>query len=83
MEKFEKLVVVDLGQLSKTKLGSSVTSAIMIPDGDSQRLRVDTGVIVRELELSERPIAGSYILYDEDGSLMGISTTEYKLDKEL
>ena len=83
MEKFDKFAVVDLGQLSKTKFGNSVTHASILRGGDSLILRVDTGVIKKDLRISESHVAGSYIIYDENGSLMGSTETEFKLNEEL
>ena len=79
MEKFEKFVVVDLGQLTKTKFGNSISQASITPSHDGPILGIDTGVIKREMKLQQSPVAGSYILYDEDGSLIGSAETEFTL----
>jgi hypothetical protein len=82
MEKFQHLVVIDLGKLSKTKFCDSVSRAeIEIASGSEPRLAVDTGVIKKSFSLSENAVPGTYVVYDEAGSVMGSSNVEYSVSE--
>jgi hypothetical protein len=80
MKNFERLVFVDLGELSKSKFGDSIQEAHVIKTGSSLKLQIDTGVISREFPLSRRKSPGTYIAYDANGDLIGVSNHEYLVD---
>jgi hypothetical protein len=81
MEKFQHLVVVDLGQLSKTKFCDSVARAEFQADSGINRLEIDTGVIKKTFTLCENAVPGTYVIYDEAGAVIGSSNVEYSVSK--
>jgi hypothetical protein len=69
----DELIVVDLGELSRSKYGESVAAAVLneCADGLSSRVIVDSRIVSSEFRINKRNPVGTYVIVREDGSVLG------------
>ena len=71
------LVIVDLGELSRTKVGESIQRATCEASGPTLRLQLDTNVMQTDLTCHRSEPAGTYIVYDGEGTIVGVTREVY------
>ena len=76
-EDISEIVIVDLGELSRTKFGKSVQHADIVSRDGNDYVQIDSGVINTELRCQLDEPVGTYVVYNEDGSVLGITREVY------
>jgi len=80
MESGDRIVVVDLGELSKTKFSDSIIAAHFSQESGKTSLNLRTNSVTTDLNLKAQETPGTYILYDAEGKLVGITDEEYTME---
>jgi hypothetical protein len=80
MESGDKFVIVDLGDLSKTKFADTVITAQIVTSEGCSYLQLQTRSINTEMKLKSTDPPGTYILYDSEEKLVGIANEEYAIN---
>jgi len=73
-----EIVLVDLEELSETRFADAIVDASLVPSSGRKSLytlKLNSGVIQTELDCSQVPVPGTFILYDKDGLAVGKSTS--------
>lgn len=68
----DELIVVDLGELSRSNYGESVVTAVLnqSPDGRSARIIVDSCIVSSQFRINKSNPVGTYVIFREDGSVL-------------
>lgn len=67
----DELIVVDLGELSRTRFGVSVKEAHFMESEDGARIHIDTGLVTASFDLNRINPSGTYVIYAKDGTVLG------------
>jgi hypothetical protein len=82
IENDEELVIVDLGELSRTRFGASISSANLIDTIDGVRVHVSTEAVNAESECKRTNPSGTYVIYSNDGEIIGKTREVYRNKEE-
>ncbi len=82
MQNEDDLLVVDLGELSGTHFGKSVTSATLQDVDGHVRLRVEAGMVKLDFECEKERAVGTYVVFDKKKTVMGITTEVARIKDE-
>lgn len=72
-------ILVDLGELSRTRFGTAVTDATFLESEGSVRIHVDTGVIEKQFDCKRTNPVGTQVLYDDTGRVIGFTREVYRV----
>ena len=81
----EEIIMIDMGELGETKFADSIIETALFrgpEQSGAYKLRLNTGVLQREFDCNRVQLPGTYVLYQDDGSLVGKTTTELSFSKK-
>lgn len=71
----DELVVVDLGELSNTHFGKSVTAADMhVDEAGDYCLKVEAGMVKLNFKCEQERAVGTYVIFDQSNAVIGTSS---------
>lgn len=74
-------LIINLDEISKTHLGSSILKASVECSGsDVLTLSIDTGILRKHFACARILSSGTYLIYDEEDKAVGTSHCEYLAD---
>lgn len=76
----DQLIIVDLGQLSKTQFGTSVKHATLQDTDGSAVVHIETEAISKDFVLEKSEPVGTYVIYDKQGTIIGATREMYSYD---
>ena len=74
-------ILVDLGELSRTRFGAAVADATLLQSESEASVHLDTGVIEKRFDCKRVDPVGTHVIYDEQGNAIGTTREVYQITR--
>jgi hypothetical protein len=83
IENDEEYIIVDLGELSRTRFGASIKDAEILETPEGCRVHIQSEAVSAVLNCVRTNPGGTYVIYSSDGTVLGKTREVFQNSREV